>query len=382
MPSFRLFWILLNFLPLIPFFSSKKMLISFILILALTALFYFFMYEDFNWTIGGYRSNPDFKTIRNDWKGNPVNPEGRFLNENLEALPGFRDLWRWQRETNPQKAEKQKDTFRLQVTKNSDFLTNNEDCVVWLGHATFFIRLNGISILTDPVLKSPSALMKRYSELPVAVSELKNLDYIIVSHDHRDHCDEKSLKTLAPQNPTATYLTGLGLDGLLKKWTNSNNIQAAGWYQAYQTDTSKIEIIYLPARHWSRRYLNDTNNSLWGAYLIRANGKSIYLGSDSGYGTHYQDFAKYFGGVDVALLGVGAYKPEWFMAASHAGPKDATKAAHEMNAKRFIPMHYGTFDLSDEPLGDAYRELQILQKEPKNQQLIVLAGIGEIIKIK
>lgn len=382
MQPHSLFQILLNFPILRPIFRSKKMLTGFILLLILTSLFYFFLYEDFNWTIEDYRSNTDLKTVRTDWKGSPVNPEGRFLNENLEALPGFSDLWRWQRETNPQKAEKQKDTFRLKVTKNSDFLTSNEDCVVWLGHATFFIRLNGVTILTDPVLKSPSALMKRYAELPVAVFELKDIDYIIVSHNHRDHCDEKSLKTLAPQNPKATYLTGLKLDGLLKKWTNSTNVQAAGWYQAYQTDTSKIEIIYLPARHWSRRYLNDTNKSLWGAYLIRTNDKSIYFGSDSSYGTHYQDFAQHFGGVDVALLGVGAYKPEWFMAASHAGPKEATKAAHEMKAKRFIPMHYGTFDLSDEPLGDAYRELQKLQKEPKNQQLIVLAAIGEVVKIK
>jgi L-ascorbate metabolism protein UlaG (beta-lactamase superfamily) len=376
-----LFLILLNILALTPIFRPKKMLFSFISILAVTAIFYFFMYEDFNWTIGGYRSNPDLKTVRADWQGNPVNPEGRFLNENLQPLPGFSDLWRWQRETNPQKAEKKKDTFRLSVTKNTDFLTSNQDCVVWLGHATFFIRLNGVSILTDPVLGSPSALMKRYSELPVAVSDLKNLDYIIVSHDHRDHCDEKSLKTLATQNPNATYLTGLGLDQFLKKLTNSNDIQAAGWYQAYQTDTSKIEIIYLPARHWGRRYLNDTNKNLWGAYLIRANGKSIYFGSDSGHGTHYQDFSKHFGGVDVALLGVGAYKPEWFMSSSHAGPKDAVLAAYEMKAKRFIPMHYGTFDLSDEPLGDAYRELQKLRKEPENQPLILLAGVGETIEI-
>jgi len=357
------------------------MIISFVFVLSLAGGFYFFMYERFTWEISGYRSNPDLKTVRPNWKGNPMNPQGRFLNENLEPLPGFGDLLKWQREPNPQKAEKKTDTFRLKVTKNSDFLNNNEDCVVWLGHATFFIRLNGVRILTDPVLESPSALMKRFSELPVAVSELKDMDYIIVSHDHRDHCDEKSLKTLAPQNPNATYLTGLGLDTLLNNFTQSPHIQAAGWYQTYQTDTSKIEIIYLPARHWGRRYLNDTNKNLWGAYLIRANGKSIYFGSDSGYSTHYQDFAKYFGGVDVALLGVGAYKPEWFMSASHAGPKDAVRAAHEMKAKRMVPMHYGTFDLSDEPLGDCYRSLQKLQKEPQNQGLIQLAGVGEVIKI-
>ncbi|WP_428654906.1 MBL fold metallo-hydrolase [Runella sp.] len=357
------------------------MLIGVAFLLSLAAGFYFFMYEDFKWEPGGYRSNPDLKTVRTDWKGNPVNPDGRFLNEDMDALPGFSDLWKWQSETNPQKAEKKADTFRLKVIKDNHFLEGNDDCIIWLGHATFFIRLNGIRILTDPVLESPSALMKRYSELPVAISELKDMDYILVSHDHRDHCDEKSLKTLALQNPNATYLTGLNLDKLLQDFTKSTKIQAAGWYQAYQTDTSKIEIIYLPAHHWGRRYLNDTNKHLWGAYLIRANGKSIYFGSDSGYGTHYQDFAKLFGGVDVALLGVGAYKPEWFMAASHAGPKDAVHAAHEMNAKRMIPMHYGTFDLSDEPLGDCYRVLQKLEKEPANKQLIDLVDVGEIVKL-
>ena len=357
------------------------MLIGFAVLLSLAAGFYFFLYENFTWEISGYRSNPDLKTLRSDWKGNPINPQGRFLNEDPEPLPGFGDLLKWQRETNPQKAEKKADTFHLKVIKDSNFLNSNEDCVVWLGHATFFIRLNGVRILTDPVLESPSALMKRYSALPVAVSELKNMDYIIVSHDHRDHCDEKSLKILASQNPNATYLIGLGMEKLLNDFTNSNKIQSAGWYQAYQTDSSKVEIIYLPARHWARRYINDTNKRLWGAYLIRANGKSIYFGSDSGYGTHYQDFAEYFGGVDISLLGVGAYKPEWFMAPSHAGPNDAVKAAHDMKAKRMIPMHYGTFDLSDEPLGDCYRSLQKLQRNPENRGLIELAAVGEVIKI-
>ncbi|MEZ4900701.1 MAG: MBL fold metallo-hydrolase [Spirosomataceae bacterium] len=357
------------------------MIIASTLLLSFLVVFYLFMYEDFKWEISDYRSNPDLKIVRADWKGNPINPQGRFLNENVESLPGFLDLWRWQTETNPQKTEKKIDTFRLEVNKNNDFLNSTEDCVVWLGHATFFIRLNGINILTDPVIESPSFLIKRYSDLPVPVSDLKEIDYIIVSHDHRDHCDEKSLKIVASQNPNATYLTGLGLDKLLGEWTKSKQVQAAGWYQVYQTDSSKIEIIYLPARHWGRRFLNDTNKNLWGAYLIRANEKSIYFGSDSGYGTHYQDFAKYFEGVDIALLGIGAYKPEWFMVASHASPKDALKAAHEMKAKRFIPMHYGTFDLSDEPLGDPYRELQKLQQAPQNNTLIVLAGIGEVIEL-
>lgn len=377
----RVFLILLILCALIPFLRSKKMLVLLVVVASLGSVFYFFMYEKFDWKVEGFRSNPDLKTIRADWKGNPVNLQGRFLNDPISPLPAFSELWRWQTETNPQKQEKKTDTFRLVVTKNSDFLHSNEDCVVWLGHATFFIRLNGVTFLTDPVLDSPSFLMKRFSELPVAISDLKNLDYIIVSHDHRDHCDEKSLKALAPQNPDAVYLTGLGVETVFGDWVKSTKIQSAGWFQAYQTDTSKIEVIYLPARHWGRRYLNDTNKNLWGSYLIRANGKSVYFGSDSGYGAHYQELGQMLGGVDVALLGVGAYKPEWFMSASHMGPKDAVKSAHELNAKRFIPMHYGTFDLSDEPLGDPYRVLQELQKKPENQNLIHLAGVGEVVRL-
>lgn len=357
------------------------MLFAFAALLFFGTIFYFFVYDNFEWKVAQYRANPGLRIVRDDWKGNPVNPEGRFLNENLQPLPGFQKLWKWQTETNPQKAEKKADTFRLRVINNNDFLRSHEDGIMWLGHASFFIRINGINIITDPVFESPSPLMKRYSALPVDVAELKNLDYILVSHDHRDHCDEKSLKILASQNPNATYLTGLGLDKVLFAFTKSTKIQTAGWYQAYQTDTSKIEIIYLPAQHWARRYFNDTNKSLWGAYLIRANGKSVYFGADSGYSTHYQDFGKYFKEVDVALLGVGAYKPEWFMASSHAGPTEALKAAQDMNARRFVPMHYGTFDLSDEPLGDAYRVLENLKKDPQYYDLIVLADIGEVITI-
>ncbi|MFN4146314.1 MAG: MBL fold metallo-hydrolase [Runella sp.] len=353
-----------------------KMLFFFCFLMLLGTLFYVFVYENFQWKQSGYRSNPDLLTVRADWKGTPINADGRFLNENPQPLPGFGDMWRWQTEVNPQKEEKKNDNFRLKVLKDSHFLSSDEDCVVWLGHATFFIRLNGVTFLTDPIFDSPSFLMKRYSELPIAVEDLKNIDYIIVSHDHRDHCDESSLKKLATQNPNATYLTGLGLDKLLHAWTYSTQIQSVGWYQQYQTDTSKIEVIYLPARHWGRRFLNDTNRNLWGAYLIRANGKSIYFGADSGYGTHYQDFRKYFPPPDVALIGVGAFRPEWFMGASHQSPADAVKAAQEIGTKKLIPMHYGTFDLSDEPLGEPYRELQRLQQ---NHPFIHLADVGEVV---
>lgn len=330
-----------------------------------------------------YVSNPELHTILSPerWKGTPIDEKHRYVNHEYPFLPEFSKLWQWQTQRNPEKEAKKTDTFRLDVTKDDSFLKSKEDCLVWLGHASYFIRLNGLTILIDPVFGDLGALVKRRSALPVSPESFKNLDYIFISHDHRDHCDESSLKLLAKNNPNVTYLTGLALDGLLKKWTGSQQTQAAGWYQQYDTDTSRIKICYLPTRHWARRGLTDTNATLWGSYVIQANGKTIYFGGDTGYGNHLKAVKEIFGTIDVYLVGVGAYKPEWFMASSHMSPTDAVKSANEMDAKLMIPMHYGTFDLSDEPAGDPYRTLQALEKQQKINNKLKLLGVGEVLKL-
>ncbi|WP_238531649.1 MBL fold metallo-hydrolase [Nitritalea halalkaliphila] len=123
----------------------------------------------------------------------------------------------------------------------------------------------------------------------------------------------------------------------------------AGWFQRYPLQKKGLEITYLPARHWSRRGLLDENKTLWGGFYIKSKTKSIFFMGDSGYDAHFKLIADALGAPDYAIMGVGAYKPEWFMAQAHISPLDAIKAFNEMGAKTFIPMHYGTFDLSDEP---------------------------------
>jgi L-ascorbate metabolism protein UlaG (beta-lactamase superfamily) len=126
-------------------------------------------------------------------------------------------------------------------------------------------------------------------------------------------------------------------------------VQEAGWYQQY-TLNEDFEIIFVPTRHWTRRGLADENKRLWGGFFIRYHNKSIYFMGDSGYTKHFEEIRNILGDVDYAIMGVGAYKPEWFMYQSHISPVDAIKAFHEMGGRYFIPMHFGTFDLSDEPL--------------------------------
>lgn len=329
-----------------------------------------------------YTSNPNLHTILSPerWQGTPLDAKGRFVNHEFPFLPEFSKLWQWQTETNLQKAEKKQDTFRLKVWKDSTFLSSSQDCIVWLGHASYFIRFNGITLLIDPVFGDLGLFVKRKSELPVPAESFKNLDYILLSHDHRDHADEVSMKLLAKNNPKTTYLTSLRLDGLLRQWTASSNIQAAGWYQQYQTDTTQLKVYFLPTRHWCRRGLTDTNLNLWGAFVLQANDKTIYFGGDTGYGSHLKEVKELFGSIDYYLVGVGAYKPEWFMGGSHMSPTSAVQAANEIGAKVMIPMHYGTFDLSDEPLGDPHRTLKTLENEGKIRSQLKLLDVGEVLK--
>lgn len=326
-----------------------------------------------------YTSNPALTTIPLpfEWKGTPLDSNGRFLNYEFAFINSFKALWEWQTMKNPQKTEKKNESWKLTCITDSGFLTSATDCIVWLGHASFFIRVVGITLLIDPILFDVS-LIKRKSALPIDPNQLKNIDYILISHDHRDHCDKKSLELLAKNNPNATYLTGLNVDPVIKKMTKSSNIQAAGWYQHYNTK-AEINITYVPSRHWGRRYLTDTNVRLWGGYVIQAAGQTIYFGGDSGYGSHFADIAKIFPSIDYALIGIGAYKPEFFMGQSHLSPADGIKAFHDTKAKNFIPMHYGTFDLADEPLGDPVR---VLKKEQTKQHVsgdILYLCVGEMI---
>lgn len=328
--------------------------------------------------ISSYTSNPNLKTVWDKWPGTPLDQNGDFINHHQPMTTGLRDVLRWQSRPNPDKAAKKVDTFRLKVIQADSFIEDTSDGIVWLGHASYLIRLNGVLILIDPVFGSPSALIKRFSDLPISIEKLNKLDIILLSHDHRDHADEASMKTLARQNPKVQYLTGLKLDSLLYKWTKSENIQAAGWYQQFDAKFD-LKITYLPSRHWGKRFIADTNERLWGGFMIEGKGKTIYFAGDSGYGPHFKEIAAVFPNIDIAMIGMGAFKPEWFMGPSHTSPSDAHKAFKDTGAKTLLPMHYGTFDLADEPIGEPFR--QMTEIKAKTNDHIVLLNVGEVFKL-
>lgn len=326
-----------------------------------------------------YIINPELRLIKKNWKGNPITVKDRFLNHEFPYIPKFFNILEWKlKEGNNNKAKKA-DGFRLEPHFPKSFFETKDDGIVWLGHASFLIRIDNLTMIIDPVLSSPSFLMKRYVSFPFDSVLLKNIDLILLSHDHRDHCDEKSIKRISSLNPEAIIYTGLNMKPLVSSWCK-NKITEAGWYQVYPK-LSGIEITFLPTRHWGKRLITDTNIRLWGSFLIQSKDKIIYFGGDSGYGSHFKETAELFPNIDYAMLGIGAYKPEWFMHPSHTSPSDAYKAALDLKTKNLIPMHYGTFDLSDETISEPIESLRNVHQDQSNDLALLDVEPGVFIKM-
>ncbi len=321
-----------------------------------------------------YMHNPELKTVHPspDWKGNPVNGKGQFTNLYHEFESSFGDLWKWQTSKNPQKEEKEAETRTLNVKEEAKVPEGDSDFLIWLGHASYLMRINGKVILTDPVLFD-NIFLKRESQLPFSPESLPPIDYLLLSHNHRDHCDKKTIRFLSDNHPNMKILTGLKLGEVIGGWTNGQEIQEAGWYQQFKTEG--LTITYLPARHWSRRWLWDLNENLWGGFYLTGPDKTLYFMGDSGYGAHFGDISDIMGKPQYCLMGVGAYKPEWFMAQAHISPTDAIKAFNTLGGSYFIPMHFGTFDLSDEPRMEPWDLLTTNQNSINGKLINPIVGI-------
>ncbi len=197
-----------------------------------------------------HRSNPRLSFIKEGCEGNLI-IDGRFVNgREPEEFP-FSIILKWFITANPQKKEKRMDRYRLKVVEDPELFSRTEDMIVWLGHATFLIRLNGVSILTDPNL-SDSWVPKRHCGLACPVDRIENLDHIVISHGHRDHLDMRTIRRVLQRNPDVEFLTPPGLGAVLGK-LGTIRIQEAAWYQRY--DTPDLDICLLPSQHWHRRGL-------------------------------------------------------------------------------------------------------------------------------
>lgn len=248
--------------------------------------------------------------------------------------------------------------------------------IFWIGHATFLIQINGVNILTDPVFGDLSFLFRRMLPPGIALDQLPKIDYVLLSHNHRDHMDTTSLIALKKKNPDLHCLVPHGD----KNWFDRKgfkNVSEFGWWD--EKLTSAIRFVFLPAAHWSRRGFFDRNKSLWGSWLIEA-GERIYFAGDTAYGIHFAEIAKEFNPIDIALMPIGPCEPNDWMKKTHVSGDGSLQAFHDLQASHFVPMHWGTFPLGIDQFDDPIKRLQSGWVEHEHKKLHIIK-VGQRLSI-
>ncbi len=259
-------------------------------------------------------------------------------------------------------------------------LARGSVAVTFVNHATFLLQTSGLNILTDPVWSdraSPSQWIgpKRVRKPGIPFDQLPRIDLILISHNHYDHLDVHTLKALN-ERFTPRVLAPLGNARLLQS-TGFTNVAELDWWDSIQF-APEVTITFAPTQHFSGRTLWDRQQSLWGSYMIEARDRKIYFGADSGYSTHFSDIRERLGSPDVALLGIGAYEPRWFMKPMHMNPAEAVQAHEDLGSRQSIGMHFGTFQLSSEAIDQPPAELKLaLAQEGIPEEKFVILEEGE-----
>ncbi len=235
-----------------------------------------------------------------------------------------------------------------------------EASLSWIGHSTFLLRLPGLNVLTDPVFSqrcSPVQFAgpKRVRAPGIALADLPPIDVILLSHNHYDHMDIDSLRALYRHSPGVRIVTTLGNTAYLAKKRLPHVIEL-DWWQEETVHGATITVT--PARHFSSRTLWDRNETLWGGLYLDYRGHKIFFAGDTGYTKYFAEIRHRLGAPTLAMLPIGAYEPRWMMGPVHINPAEAVQAMLDLDATRAVGMHFGTFQLTAEPIDAPIHDLK------------------------
>ncbi|TFE29373.1 MBL fold metallo-hydrolase [Cohnella luojiensis] len=265
------------------------------------------------------------------------------------------------------------------VAPDLRFLQHNrsEPSITWIGHSTFLIQMAGLNIVTDPVWARRMAFQKRLAPPGIELSDMPSVDVVLISHAHYDHLHVGSLRRL--RGPKKMIVPA----GLRKKLMVRGFLQSKELHWWEDISFHGVKFTFVPAQHWTRRNPWDMNTSHWGGWVLQIDhGPTIYFAGDSGYFRGFNEIGRKFD-IDVALLPIGAYDPEWFMASQHVSPEEALQAFLDVRAKYFVPMHYGAFKLSDDTPAEALQRLETARvKLGIPQEKLLLLQHGETMRFE
>ena len=260
----------------------------------------------------------------------------------------------------------------------------NEDYIAWIGHATFLIKLGNTTIITDPVFsKNAGPLIfgpDRFTKPALNLDEIPKTDLFLLTHNHYDHLDKSTIRKF-PFKDTKVLLP-LKLAKYFKP--RFKDINEMDWYDEIIINKN-LKVTFLPAVHWSKRSLTDTNKTLWGNFLIEYNGKKILFACDTGYGNIYKELGLEFGPIDLTIINIGAYnfKPMFDKSIYHTTPEEALNIAQDLKSKKVLGMHWGTFVLSLEPIMEPpIRFKDNAEKYGFKKEDAIIFKIGQISKLE
>jgi L-ascorbate metabolism protein UlaG (beta-lactamase superfamily) len=232
--------------------------------------------------------------------------------------------------------------------------------VTWIGHATLLLQLGGRTVLVDPVFSERASPVRfagpiRRVPLPATLDELPRIDLVLISHNHYDHLDAETVRRLDAQpGGPPLFVAPLGVDLWLKA-EGMRRVERMDWWDTLRVEG--LELVLTPAQHWSSRTPWDRNATLWGGFAVKAPGFTFWYSGDTGYAPIFGEIGRRVGPIDLAAIPVGAYEPRWFMKEQHVNPEEAVRVMLEVGAREAVGVHWGTFDLTDEPLDAPMGEL-------------------------
>ena len=287
----------------------------------------------------------------------------------------YSDPFRKRRGSGPRRPSQPLPREKLDLQKLGDGLS-----MVWLGHSSVFLRMGGKNILIDPVFSSrvsPVSFVgpKRFPGERITASQLPEIDLVLISHNHYDHCDRETLCALDGQ--VKRYIAPTGVGRIIQSFgIQASKIQELGWYE--QTNADGLEIICTPSQHNSSRTGIDWNRTLWCSYVLENAAHRVFYSGDGGFGKHFEEIRTRYGAPDLAIMECGQYGERWHT--THMFPEESVQACRMLQAKLAVPVHWGAYSLSDHPWDDPPRRFR--QRALELNQPFRIPTLNQVITVE
>ena len=353
------------------------MLLTLLLLIVALVVFYY-LFVGFYPSFGGDVSKDRQDSYRMSAQFN----QGTFVNSNPVKLDmSFGQMLSISRKVFFQKTENGRPAqdikpVKIDSTDLADYASPTR--LFWFGHSSFLIQMNDKNILIDPMFSAvpaPHTLLgsKRFnSEMPIEVQQLPNLDVVLISHDHYDHLDYRTIKAL--KDKVNQFYTPLGVGVHLEAWgVAKEKIKELDWWQ--ETSLDDMTFICAPARHFSGRKMNNRQSTLWGSWILQSATENIFFSGDSGYDTHFKEIGEKYGPFDFAMLECGQYNTMW--PDVHMFPEETAQAGIDLKAAKIMPIHWGAFKLAMHSWTDPVE--RVTKKANELNVPVITPQIGEEI---